>query len=643
MDVVAPSASARIDTWPKVLEHNAGTLGARRKAMRYKHYGIWQSYSWQEYLDNVKYLALGLLALGFAPGDKLLVIGDNCPQWYFAELAAQCDRGISVGLYSDLSPAEIAHIAGDSGARFAMVQDEEQLDKLAQVRDRLPALETILYWSYKGLGKGAEEDLIGLREVLDRGRCYEQEHPGVFEQNIAAGNAADVCAIVYTSGVEGPPKGALHSYRSLMAGSQSFCAADGLARKDDLVSYLPPAWISEQWLAFGCHLLSGGTVDFSENDETHLEDMREIAPSLAVYSSRLWESRAGQVRARLMAASRVKRLTSRAFLPIGDRVAGLREQGKKPGFGLLILDRLGDLLVFRKVRDSLGLPHARVCYSCGATLSPEAMRFFHALSVPLKNVYGSAEAGAVTRVVGGVQRRGTVGTVNPGVEVKLGDQGEMLVRHAGTFLGYQNDPEATSRVVRDGWVCTGDRCELKDGDVVFVDRLEDLVTMPCGDEVPPQEIESRLKYSPYIQDAWVFAGPECDFLSAVIIVDPANTGRWADKRKVNYTTFVDLSQKPEVYRLIAGEIATVNQTLPEDRRISRFVNLHKEFDPDEEELTRNRKLRRSLLAKRYADLVTALAGDGDSVEVEAEFTYQDGRVGKLKTAVRIATIGQGDR
>jgi long-chain acyl-CoA synthetase len=462
-------------------------------------------------------------------------------------------------------------------------------------------------------------------------------------RSIQAGKADDLCAVVYSSGTGGPPKGALHSYGSLMAGSRSFYVADALGSKDDLVSYLPPAWINEQWLTFGCHLLSGGTVDFAENAETQPEDAREIAPSLVVYSSRMWEGRAGQVRSKMQGASWLKRVASRTFMPVGSKMAGRRETGGKPGIPLVSLNFLGDLLVFRKVRDSLGLTHARVCYSCGATLAPDVIHFFHALGVPLKNVYGSAEAGAVTGVTGGVQKRGTVGSVNPGVEVKLGDRGEILVRGAGTFLGYHNDPEATARVLRDGWVCTGDRCEIKDGDLVFVDRLEDLVLMPCGDEIAPQDIEARLKYSPYIQEAWVFAGPSCDYLSAVIIVDSANTGRWADKRKVNYTTFGDLAQKPEVYRLIEDEIAQVNQVLLDGHQIGRFVNLNKEFDPDELELTRNRKLRRSHLVKRYADLVTALAGDGETVEVEAEFTYQDGRVGTLKTAVRIATIGRGDR
>ena len=639
MAVVASTA----DTWPKVLAGNATRFKPGSKAMRYKRYGIWQSYSWQEYLSSVKYLALGLLSLGFKPGSKLLIVGDNSPEWYFAQLAAQSDRGISVGLYSDLSAGELEHIARDCEADFAMVEDEEQADKLLQIRDQLPALKTVVYWRYKGLSNQNLEGFIGLRDVLEKGRQYETEHPGVFEQNVAAGNADDICAIVYTAGTTGRPKGAMHTFRSLMTDAQCFCDLDSLTSHDDFVSSLPPAWITEQWLAFGCPLLSGGIVNFAESSETQQEDIHEIAPSLAVYNSRLWESQAGQIQAKLRNASFLKRSVSAAFMPLGYRMADSRLGKRHSTMASRLLEPLADVLVFRPVRDSLGLPHARVCYSSGSTLSPQVVRFFNSLKVPLKNVYGCAEAGCIAGAPKEAQPLGTAGSVNPGVEVKVTDEGELVVRHPGAFAGYYNNPEATARVVDDGWIHTGDRCIVgSDGQLVFVDRMEDLVTVPCGDCIAPQEIESRLKYSPYIKDAWVLAGQECDFLAAVIIVDEANTGHWADKRKISYTTFRDLSQRPEVYGLIEQEIRSINHEQPVGSRIKKFVNLHKEFDPDEFELTRNRKLRRSFLWERYAALAKALSGDESEVEVEAEFTYQDGRTGTIRTTLTIATVGSGD-
>jgi long-chain acyl-CoA synthetase len=636
---------AKLDTWPKVLEFNSGYLGAGNKAMRYKHYGVWQSYSWRDYFSNVKYLALGLLSLGFIPGNKLLIVGENSPEWYFAEMAAHSARGISVGLYSDLSAAEIEYVARDCEAEFAMVGDEEQADKILQTIERLPKLKTVVYWRYKGLSKRSDGTFIGLRDVLAMGRRYEAEHPGAFEENIAAGKADDVCALVYSSGATSDaPKGALHSHRSLMSGSKCYYELDGLSPRDDLACAVPPAWITEQWLAFGCHLLAGGTVNFAESSETLQEDLREIAPSVALYSSRLWESQAGQVQAKLQGAGFVKRTVSCWLMPVGLRMADSRDAKRKPGWHWRMLNACADLIVYRPIRDSLGLSHARVSYTYGSTLSPGVIRFFHALRVPLKSIYGSTEAGAVTGAADCIQTPGTVGSANPGVEVKLGEKSEILVRNPGAFLGYYNDPDMTARVLNDGWVRTGDQGHMSaDQELVFVDRVEDLIALPCGDDLAPQEIESRLKQSAYVKDAWVLAGRDCQFVSAVIIIDADNTGRWADKCKTTYTTFGDLSQKPEIYRLIEREISLVNQGLPVSQRIERYVNLHKEFDPDEFELTRNRKLRRAFLRKRYPDLIRALSGEHTSVEVEAEFTYQDGRTGKIKTALQIATIERGDQ
>lgn len=645
MTTPADTDLTRLDTWPKWLVHNSERFGASAKAMRYKHYGIWQSHSWQDYLSQVKYLALGLRSLGFNPGDRLLIVGDNSPEWFFAQMAAQCNRGISVGLYSDLSAAEVEFLAADCQANFAMVEDEEQTDKILLIRERLPHLKTVIYWRYKGLSRHDNGAFVGLRDVLELGRRYEEEHPGVFEESVAAGGADDVCAIVYTSGAtRETPQGVLHSHRSLMTSAWAYYELDDLNHKDDLACTLPPAWIIEQWVAFGCHLLCGGTVNYAESSETQQEDMREIAPTIALYNSRLWENQAGYVQARLRGAGFFKRTITGWLMPVGERMAGAKLERRRPGLRWRILNVLADLLVYRPVRDSLGLPRARVCYTYGSTLSPEAFHFFHALGVPLKSIYGSAEAGAVTGAADKIQLPDAVGTVNPGVEVAFSDEGEILVRSLGAFRGYHNDPVATERAWTDGWVRTGDKGHIgPDGELVFVDRLEDLITLPCGDVVAPQDLESRLKHSPYIKDAWILAAEGCDFVSAVIIIDADNTGRWADKNKTTYTTFGDLSQKPEIYRLIEGEISTVNKGLPDTRWIGKYVNLHKEFDPDESELTRNRKLRRALLRERYPAIIKALGGDAKSVEVEAEITYQDGRVGRVTTAIQIATVGRGDR
>jgi long-chain acyl-CoA synthetase len=631
---------SKLDTWPKVLQYNNQRIGENCKAMRYKHYGIWQSFSWRDYYENVKYLALGLLALGFKAGEKLLIIGDNAPEWYFGELAAQSNKGISVGLYSDLSTAEIKYVALNCEAEYAIVEDQEQADKIEQIIAQLPKLRKVVYWRYKGLSKQKSELFSGFRDVLKLGREYEKNHPQTFEKNVAEGKAEDICAIIYTSGTTGErPKGALHTYKSLKWTSEYYMNLDRIGQKDNLVSYLPPAWITEQSLVFGCHLLSGSTVNFAESAETLQEDIREIGPTVVLYSSRLWERQAGKVQARIQGSGGLKKMAFRWFMPAGYKLAESRSKKQNPGWPLRVLDFLGYWLLFRPLRDNLGLPHARICYSSGATLCADVFRFYHALNVPLKNLYGSTEAGAITEIVDNGIRLKESGAVNKGLEVKITLDGEIITRSPGAFSGYYNNLELTAGVLKDGWVYTGDCGYLtEDNQLVFIDRLTDLLRLPCGDIISSQDIESRLKYSPYIRDAWVLAGQDCEYTSAVIVIDAENTSRWADKHKVVYTTFGDLSQKPEVIQLIKLEIERINEQLPNGGKIKKFVNLNKEFDPDEGEMTRTRKLKKAFLRKRYSDLIAALSGNKTNVEVESQFTYQDGRVGKTKTSLIIKTV-----
>jgi long-chain acyl-CoA synthetase len=639
------SELSKYDTWPKVLKYNSENFGARSKAMRHKHYGVWQSYTWLDYYQNVKYLAMGLLALDFKAGDKALVVGDNAPEWYFAELAAQSNLGISVGLYSDLSPAEVEYLAGNSGASFAIVEDQEQVDKFLQIEKDLPGLKKIIYWNYKGLSNYKSPLLIGYREVLEKGRNYETSHPGLFEENIARGKADDICALVYTSGVTGnEPKCAVHSYRTLRYGSEFHLRHDNWTAKDNLISYLPPAWITELWLSLGCHLLSGSILNFCEGAETQQQDIREIGPTMLFYNARLWERQSGSVIARIQGSDFLKKSFYRMFMPVGYKLADLKLKKQKPGLPLKILGWFADYLVFRPIRDSLGLPHARICYTSGSVISPDILRFYHALNVPLKNLYGSTEAGAVTGSQNSDIHLDTVGTLHRGTEVRLDSSGEILVRQPGSFIGYYHDSASTSRVIRDGWIFTGDRGEFTpDGHLRFIDRSQDIISLVSGEIVAPQQIESSLKFSPYIKDAWVVAGPQRTYTSAVIIIDNNNVGKWADKRKVCYTTFNDLSQKPEVFGLIELEIKRVNSSLPSGSRLRKFVNLHKEFDADEFELTRNRKLRRGFLAEHYSDLIRAVYSNQKEVSIEAQISYTDGRTGVTKTAVQIKDVGEAAR
>jgi len=631
------------DTWPKILKYNYETFGDRRRAMRYKHFGIWQPYTWKDYYLNVKYLALGLLALGFEPGDKLLIIGDNAPQWYYAELAAQANHGASVGLYSDLTPSEITYIVKNSGAEFAIVEDQEQVDKFLQIKDELPFLKKIIYWSYKGLAHYDDLILVGYKQVLQLGEKYEEEHPGLYEQNVDIGKADDICALVYTSGTTGAaPKGAIHTYRTMRTGADCHLHLDPWYEDDNIVPYLPPAWMTEQWFEIGCHLLAANTLNFAEGPETQQRDIREIRPNIVSYGARQWESQAAMVQARILRSDAIKKFAFRLFMPIGYKVADLKFQKKKPNLSWKILYSLADIFLFRSIRSSLGLSNARICYTNGAILSPDAFRFYHALNLPLKSLYGTTEGGALTGAQNDNIYLETVGPVHHGAELKITDKGEIIYQQPGVFVGYHKDPGKTAEVLKDGWFYSGD-CGLirEDGHIVFVDRLKDIVELAGGDKLAPQFIESRLRFSPYIKDAWVIAGPEKAYTSVIIIINYDTVSRWAGQRRVAYTTFAELSQKPEIYRLIKTDIDRINQTLPPAVRVKKYVNLHKEFDPDEGELTRTRKLRRRFLEERYCELIDAIYDDKVEVPIEARVRYRDGRIGTLKTLLSIKSL-EGD-
>ena len=627
------------DTWPKILKYNYEKYGERHRAMRHKHYGVWQPYTWKDYYLNVKHLALGITALGFEPGDKLLIVGDNAPQWYYAELAAHANHGLSVGLFSELLPSEIKYIADNCEARFAVVEGQEQVDKFLEIKDALPLLEKVIYWNYKGLAHYDDELLVGYREVLKLGEAHEADHPGSFEQKVETGKADDECAIIYTAGTTGTvPKGAVHTYRTLKAGAEYLLQLDPWSEKDNVVPYLPPVWINEQWIGIGCHLLSAGILNFAEASETQQRDSKETGPSIVFYGARLWESQAAAVQARILGSDAIKRFAYRLLMPLGHKAAELRYRREKPGPGLNVLYYLADFFLFRSIKRSLGLSNARICYTTGAILSPDAFRFYHALNIPLKSLYGTTEGGALSGARNDEIHFETVGPVHEGTEVSISQSGEIKYRQPGIFTGYYKDPEGTAAVLKDGWFHSGDCGAIReDGHIVFLDRLKDLVELPDKEKVSPQLIESRLKSSPHIKDAWVFVSPQA-YLAAVIVINYDNVSRWAGQNRVAFTSFAELCQAPEVYELVRQEIATVNQTMPAGSRVIKYINLHKEFDPDEGELTRTRNLRRAVLAERYRNLTDAVNNDSDAVPVDDQDGNLDGRTGTIETSLRIQSV-----
>jgi len=634
-----------LDTLPKLLIAGYRKYGHRKVAMRKKDLGIWRPYTWADSYQQVRQLSLGLVELGLQRGEKVCIIGDNDPQYFWAQLAIQAGGGVAVGIFTDSTPPEIQYIVQHADAVFVFAKDQEQCDKLLAIREQIPAVRRVIYWDDKGLWNYNEPWLISFEEVQALGRALDARQPDLFARLVDKGRGEDLAVFCYTSGTTGRPKGAMISHQNLIAGCDLVMRVDPRRDEDEYVSFLPPAWITENVLGLTIHLRTGMIVNFPEAPETVQENIREIAPHSMLFSARLWEDMAAMVQVRIAESTWINRLLYRLFMPIGYRVAGRRFEQRRP-VGLLwrILNALGEVALFHPLRDKLGLTRVRSAYSSGAALSPEVIRFFRAIGVNIKQLYGSTEAQAHTMHVGDDVKFETVGVPIPGMELKIAENGEILVRGPTVFQGYYKDPEATAKaffVDEEGrrWFRTGDAGLLDaDGHLIYLDRLKDMITLASGEKYSPQYIEGRLKFSPYIRDAMTIGGADKEYVTALITIDFENVGRWAERRGLPYTTFVDLSQKPEVYELIRQDVERVNRTLPPAARVRKFVLLHKAFDADEGELTRTRKLRRGLLGERYQTIITAMYGDGDRVRVKAPVRYRDGREGVVETTVRIATL-----
>jgi len=626
------------DTWPKILTYNHRKFGHERRAMRLKYHGIWQPITWTDYYLDVKYLSLGLSSLGFSAGDKLLIIGDSAPQWYSAELAAQSNHGMAVGAGSDLTATEICYIARDAEITYAVVEDQEQVDKLLEIKDELPLLKKIVYWNYKGLSHYMDPLLIGYREVLAQGKEFEREHQGFFETNVDTGKAEDPCIIVYTSGTCGTmPKGVVHTYRSMMASSLAYLRVDPWYENDSIVPFLPPAWVIEQWFTIGCHLLSGCTMNLPEAPETRIRDAKEIRATIVFYSARFWESRSAMLRARIFESRGIRRVAFNVFMPIGYRLANLKLQGNKPGFFDNILYCLGETVLFRRMRESIGLSKVRIAYSSGAALSQDAMRSYHAIGIPLKSIYATTEGGALTDSAKGDTRMGTVGQPFRDTEIKIGDNGELWYRWPGCFAGYYRNPDLTTNAFEDGWVRSGDIVTVDtSGHLIFCDRLDNMMELTTGEKISAQSIESSLRSSPYIKDAWVI-GNQRPYLTAIIVINYTVVAKWAGQKRIAFATFGELAQTKEVHELISGEIKHIN-TYVKGPGIKKFVSLIREFDPDEGELTRSGNLRRSVLDNHFKAIIDAVYADKSEASIETRIKYQDGREGLRKTVLSVRTI-----
>lgn len=629
------------DTLPKCFLVKVRQYGDNKVAMRQKDLGIWRNITWQESYEHVKRLALGMLSLGLQPGDKVCIIGDNDPQYFWGQLAVQAVGGVAVGIFTDSVPREIQYVVDHSDATFVLAKDQEQCDKLLEIRDQVPEVRRVIYWEEKGLWSYDDSWLICFEEVEASGQAQEEEKPGLFEELVAQGRGSDLAVFCYTSGTTGLPKGVMIDHSNLISGCDLTMNVDPRTDVDDYVSFLPPAWITENVLGLTVHLRTGMVVNFPEAPETVQENIREIAPQSLLFSARLWESLVAMVQMRMTDSSPINRFLYRIFMPVGYKVARMRfEQRRRVRVPWRLLYALGEWAVYHPLRDKLGLINVRSAYSSGAALSPDVIRFFRAVGVNIKQLFGSTEAQVHTLHIGDDVRFETVGVPLPGMDIRIADDGEILVRGPTVFRGYYKNPEVTAETLKDGWFHTGDAGHFdEDGHLIYLDRVNDLLELAGGQRFSPQYIEGRLKFSPYIMDAMAIGGADKPYVTGIINIDFDNVGRWAEGRGLAYTTFVDLSQKPEVYDLVQSDVERVNRALPAPARMRKFVLLHKEFDPDEAELTRTRKLRRAFMEERYKLMIDTMYGGGEEVQVRAEVKYRDGRTGVVETSVRVRSLG----
>jgi len=644
--VYSDPAVTQSETLPQVLLARAlsepGGL-----AERHKRLGIWREFTWANVLERVRALALGLESKGLKAGDSVMMIGENEPEHFWAEYAVQSLGGKVLSVYPDQTAEEILYLAQDSQTRVFLAQDQEQVDKCLEVADEYDGAIAIVYWDGSGLWGYDHPLLDSFESVSDAGRQIHDSDPTRFEEHVKRGKAEDTALLSYTSGTTGKPKGVVISYRYLFDNCSRVMGAIDIAPGTEYLTYISPAWVTEQIFGLSIGLIAPMVVNFPEGPEDVLTNIRELAVDALVFSPRQWENLASIVQARMLGAGKVRNAMYDWGMKVGRAVHVERLEGRSPSLAARLQLPLAEALVLHHLRDNLGLGKARNALSGGALMAPDVFRMFHAMGVKLRNVYGATEIGLLTAHVGDSYQLETSGSWMPSntaygepLEYRVSPEGELQVRGGSGFGGYHGKPDKSAEVLTDdGWYETGDAVSMtNDGELLFFDRVKDMRRLANGHSYPPQFIETRLRYSPFIKDLMTLGDETRDFVSALINIDMEVLGRWAEENKISFSTYTDLSQKPEILDLIKGEVARINTLLPEGSRVARFANFPKELDPDEGELTRSRKLRRAFLEERYEKLVQAIYDGKAETDLEIAVTYQDGRQGVLKATVRVSDV-----
>ncbi|HCG7159324.1 TPA: long-chain fatty acid--CoA ligase [Vibrio parahaemolyticus] len=623
-----------LDTFPKVLQHNAKHW-PEQVAMREKEFGIWREFTWQDYENRVKWMALALQDLGIGEQDVVGLLGDNRPEWVWGELAAHAIKGYSLGIYQDSMHEEVAYLINYAKAKVVIAEDEEQCDKLLELGDEIPSVEYIIYCDPRGMRKYDDPRLIDVEQVYKKGQLIDKADPDKYLNMIAATKGSDLSILCTTSGTTSKPKLAqLHS-GTFLDHCAAYLRADPRSPGDNYVSVLPLPWIMEQVYVVGQALISRQIVNFVEEQETMMSDLREIGPNFVLLAPRVWENIVADVSARMMDSTPFKQKMYKLGMSLANKAL---DQGKR--------SKLAEWILLRALRDRLGFSNLTSAATGGAAMGPDTFRYLQAIGVPLKQLYGQTEmCGAYTVHKADDVDYDSVGVAFDNADVKVinpdsNGVGEIIAKSTGMFTGYLNNQAAYDEDVQDGWMHTGDAGYFKDsGHLVVIDRLKDMSETSHGDRYSPQFIENKLKFSPFIAEA-VVVGKGRPWLSAIICIRYAIVAKWAEQKGIAFTNYTNLSAQPEVYKAIREEVLKVNESLPDAQKISKFILLYKELDADDGELTRTRKVRRGVVAEKYGDIIETIYSAAPTVDVDTVITYQDGTKTRIQTSLVIETLIQ---
>jgi long-chain acyl-CoA synthetase len=639
-DNTTHSRDYRSLTLPQILAQNAATFGDQKTAIREKAYGIWQKYSWNDYFDYVKKTAAGFAALNLQRGENLCMIVNNAPEWLFSELACHALGATTLNLFTSSVAEELSFSIGRIHSPIVVVQDQEQVDKLLEVKDKLSPVHKVIYIDPTGMTSYEDDPwLLSFAKLLELGEQYLVDHPGYIDAQIVKGRPHDIAVMIQTSGTTGIPKIAMLSHRNLTAMAEQWCVAENIQVEENWISMSPPAWIVDQMWGMGVSLGTAMTMNFPETAETVAEDFREIGPSILITASRFWEDMASRIRVKISDSGWLKKKLFYWGESLGRSVVQKQLRQQSISWPKQVIYRFMSFAVYRPLLDRLGCAHFSSAFTGGHPISPDVIGFFRAIGLNLKQCYGLTESGGIFQIQPDREvKLETVGKPLPQTEVKIASDQEVLVKSEANFSGYYNDYQATEGAFENGWLKTGDAGYIdEDGHLLIIGRKEDIIRNKSGEAFSPDFIETRLKFSPYIKEAVTF-GEARPFITAMINIDLGNVGNWAEERMIPYTTYMDLSQQQAVEEMILKEVRQVNEQLPDVMKIKKFVLLYKLLDADDEELTRTGKVRRRFVYGLYLKIIEAMYSGQQNVQVTGKIRYRDGRIGEIETSINVISV-----